>query len=83
MKPDELIDHGQCPIPGCLRPAAKPDVLCYGHLTEKSVIGSGPAFMGNLSGKLINCPACSYTTDEPDVRTGLCVRCWRAWRFNR
>lgn len=74
-------DVARCGVAGCQLPRLMGQVVCIEHKPKpltfrESVAAGGPRFQGE-PGACVTCVAAS----EVDKSTGLCVDCFRPWRF--
>lgn len=82
-------DSARCAFVGCKLPRLMGQVWCVEHkpkpLTFKEGIAAGPKFEAARDDSdekgTLGCPACDEVAVF-DKRTGLCRKCWRAWRFS-
>lgn len=83
-------DVARCGVVNCKLPRMMGQVLCIEHrpkpLTLREAIANGPKFLlpdqewGG--GPPPCCATCRTNQGELDGVTGLCIGCWRAWRFS-
>lgn len=76
-------DSARCAFAGCKLPRLMGQVWCVEHkpkpLTFKESVASGRKFEVVKANAV--CPACQELADF-DKGTGLCLLCWRVYRFS-
>jgi hypothetical protein len=74
----------RCAVNDCRLPRQLGEFLCIEHKPKppslRESIASGPKYK-DTDGNAI-CSVCCQPDTGVDATTGLCLGCWRAWRFS-
>lgn len=85
MSASRTTPGARCAIAGCVLPPTVGEVFCVDHkrkpLGLRESIAAGPRFECTELGEPFRCPACG-AREYGDRATGLCLTCWRAWRWS-